>query len=353
MTRPAARVAIVIPVYNGQRTIQASVRSALAQRHPACTVIVVDDGSTDRTPEIVASIPGVTLLRQENRGPAAARNLGWRSAVDAKFVFFLDADCVAPPDWVGRLLAHHREKRTSCVGSAYGIANPESLLARVIYREFERRYEFCGLHPAFVGAHGYSFRRSRLERLGGYDESYRHASHEDNDLGWRLLRASRRLRLVRDVRVRHHFPERLGPYLRTQMRHGFWRMKLLRAHPASALGDEYSNLFDYLQPPLMLLAALLLAAGDGRGAAAGVALALAAIALALQAPVASGLRRLGSRRREVAFYSLVFSPLRALARGAGMAAGVFWFWVLWRDSLAASPRAAELPAAGRQGEIAT
>ncbi len=319
----APRVAIVIPVFNGGGTIEAAVRSVLAQDHPGCRVVVVDDGSTDGTPGILASLSGITVLRQANRGPASARNLGWRSAPEAEFIFFLDADCIAPPDWVSRLLHHHRQEPAGCVGCVYGLANPGSLLARTLHAEFRRRYEFCGLHTSFLGSHGYSFRRTVLEEVGGYDESYRRASHEDNDLGWRLLQGGHRLRLVREVEVRHRFSERLFPYLRTQMRHGYWRMKLLRAFPGSALGDEYSNPFDYLQPPLMVTA--LVASLLGRW---GIALSLAGGAVVMQAPIVAGMRRLGSRRREVLYYTFFLGPLRAMARSLGMIAGLAWFWIL-------------------------
>ncbi len=329
MTAQAApAVAVVIPVFNGQATIVGAVRSAQAQDHPRVRVVVVDDGSTDRTPELLAAIPGIDVIRQENRGPAAARNAGWRLATDAQYVFFLDSDCVAPRRWVATLLRHHEEASTGCVGCVYDLANPDSFLARTIYREFERRYEFCGSETLFVGSYGYSFSRATLERMGGFDETYRHASHEDNDLGWRLLRADYRLRLVRDVAVKHHFPQRFSRYLVSQARHGFWRMKVLRRYPVSALGDEYSSPFDYLQPPLVLAALVTAVWSRGAGAAALAAGGLFLAAVALQAPVAVGLRRLGSRRREVVFYGLLLGPSRALARSVGMVAGVIRFWAL-------------------------
>jgi len=327
-TVPVRRLAIVIPVHNGERTVEAAVRSALGQDQPGCRVIVVDDGSTDSTPDILGRIPSITVIRLSNAGPAAARNQGWKAAAEADLIFFLDADCIAPPDWVSRLLRYHDEEQTGCVGCVYGLANPDSFLARILYKEFERRYEFCGVHTYFIGSYGYSFRRSVLERIGGYDESYRHASHEDNDLGWRLIHAGYRLRLVREVKIEHHFPRSLWSYLRVQMRHGYWRMKVLRAHPGSTMGDEYSNIFDYLQPPLVLAAGLTATLGSP----APVALALFGTSLVLQAPLATGMRRLGCRRREILFYSLLLGPLRALARSFGMVAGLVWFWVLGEGS---------------------
>jgi glycosyltransferase involved in cell wall biosynthesis len=333
MTGPgAARVAIVIPTFNSVRTLGGAVRSALAQDYPSTRVIVVDDGSVDATRALLDGFPSVTVLRQPNGGPASARNRGWREAAGSEFVFFLDADCVAPPDWVSRLLPFHEEEGTGCVGTVYGLANPGSLLARTVYREFVRRYEFCGDHPSFVGTHGCSFRRAVLEELGGFDESYRRASHEDNDLSWRILRSSRRLRLVRTVAVHHHFPENLRSYLRTQGRHGYWRMKCLRAHPAGIAGDDYSNLCDYLQPPLLVAGTALLLAWASSSAAGEAGLAAIGAAVALQAPVLAGMGPVGSPAGERLFYALLLGPSRALARGIGMLAGVARFWIPVRFS---------------------
>jgi len=89
---PAGRVSVVIPTWNCERYIGQTLRSVLAQSVPAHEVIVVDDGSTDRTAEIVADFgPAVTLVRQANQGVCVARNRGLeRSTGD--FLCFLDHD---------------------------------------------------------------------------------------------------------------------------------------------------------------------------------------------------------------------------------------------------------------------
>lgn len=84
---------IIIPVYNGERTIAWAVESAMAQRcDGGCEVIVVDDGSSDATPQILEAYGSrLRLLTQENRGPAAARNAG-AALARGEFLAFLDAD---------------------------------------------------------------------------------------------------------------------------------------------------------------------------------------------------------------------------------------------------------------------
>lgn len=96
MTAPA--VSVVIPVFDGERHVGEAIDSALAQTHRPLEVVVVDDGSTDRSAEI-ARARGATVLRLDHAGPAAARNAGVRAA-RGDVVAFLDADDV----WLPRKL---------------------------------------------------------------------------------------------------------------------------------------------------------------------------------------------------------------------------------------------------------
>ena len=88
----ALDISCIVPVYNGERFLAEALDSILAQTHQAVEIIVVDDGSTDATPEIVASYgERVRYERQENAGPASARNVGLDLAL-GELVAFLDAD---------------------------------------------------------------------------------------------------------------------------------------------------------------------------------------------------------------------------------------------------------------------
>ena len=85
-------VSCIIPVYNGADFLAEAVTSVLAQRHPALEVVVVDDGSTDDTPRVAASFgERVRYVRQDNAGPAVARNTGL-AKTRGELVAFLDAD---------------------------------------------------------------------------------------------------------------------------------------------------------------------------------------------------------------------------------------------------------------------
>jgi cellulose synthase/poly-beta-1,6-N-acetylglucosamine synthase-like glycosyltransferase len=91
-------ISIVIPCYNAARWLAATLASVLSQRGVDLDVISVDDGSTDETSEVVRSIcPDARIIRTENQGPNAARNLG-TSFSSGEFVQHLDADDLLAPD---------------------------------------------------------------------------------------------------------------------------------------------------------------------------------------------------------------------------------------------------------------
>ena len=99
-------VSILIPCHNAAPWLAAAVESALAQTHPRCEIIIVDDGSTDASPAIAGGFAdrGVRLVRQPRRGAAAARNTAWREA-HGEFLQFLDADDLLDREKVARQLA--------------------------------------------------------------------------------------------------------------------------------------------------------------------------------------------------------------------------------------------------------
>jgi hypothetical protein len=100
----APLVSVVLPVYNGERFVAEAVGSIRAQGYPSLEIIIIDDGSTDGTEAAVRRLPGeVHYFKQENLGPAAARNRGIRDAA-GDFVAFLDVDDLWPPHALNLLM---------------------------------------------------------------------------------------------------------------------------------------------------------------------------------------------------------------------------------------------------------
>lgn len=313
---------IIIPAHNAAATLAECLTACLEQGYSPKEVIVVDDGSSDDTPRIAGQFP-VEFVRQEQQSPAAARNHGARMA-KGELLIFTDSDCVPEAHWVRRL-ADCFEEGVVAAGGTYGIANDRSLLARMVHEEIVMRHRRFGKEVDFLGSFNVAIRRETFERVGGFDESFRAASGEDNDLSYRLRDTGGRLRFAHDAVVRHYHPTRLWPYLKAQARHGFWRVKLYRKHPGRATGDRYAGLVDLAAPPLAGLCVALLVCA--------IVPALSFVCLTASAAIATILllARLPlpwhMMRRTGDWLMFAFLPvllLRDAARAAGM------LWGLWR-----------------------
>ncbi|HPO15675.1 MAG TPA: glycosyltransferase [Candidatus Hydrogenedentes bacterium] len=250
-------VTVIIPAYNAASTLAPCLTACLKQSHPAQKIVVVDDGSTDDTRRVVEQFAGIQYISQENRGPAAARNRGAAEAL-TEIIVFTDADCIPHEDWLEKLLAGFSDG-VSGVGGSYGIANPDFRLARLIHSEIVARHARFSREVDFLGSFNVAYRKADFDRVGGFDVCFHEASGEDNDLAYRLVDAGGKLLFAREALVDHFHPIRLWPYLRTQMRHGYWRVMVYAKHWRRASGDRYAGVADLATPPLALfsMAALL------------------------------------------------------------------------------------------------
>ena len=246
------KISVVIPAYNAESTIAQAVSASLAQATGSLEVevIVVDDGSSDGTAEVAESA-GAKVIRQDNAGPASARNAGWQSA-KGRFICFTDADCIPSADWVLHLLEGFTDSHVGAVAGSYDIANSNSWLARWVHWEIMRRHDRMPGSVRAFGSYSLAIPRYVLEATGGFDSAYRSASGEDNDLSYRILKAGWQIAFRPRAKVAHRHPEKLWRYLRDQYRHGFWRAKLYKEHPDMVGGDDYTLLRDRVEPALIL-----------------------------------------------------------------------------------------------------
>ena len=234
---------IVIPAYNSAGTLAVCLRACLTQ---GVEVVVVNDGSTDATADIARSFP-VMLIQQENKGPAAARNAGWR-AVQGNVILFTDADCVPEPGWAEKLLELLEQTNAEAAGGGYSY-HGASRLGKWIHSEIRLRHARMRGKVDFLGSFNMAVMRKTLERVRGFDESFLKPSSEDNDLCYRLKKTGCRLIFNPDIRVEHLHPWGLFRYLRIQARHGFWRSKLYLNHPEMRRGDSYALGAGFFLPP--------------------------------------------------------------------------------------------------------
>jgi cellulose synthase/poly-beta-1,6-N-acetylglucosamine synthase-like glycosyltransferase len=193
----AEPVTILVPSYNEEAGIEATIRSLLASTHAYLQIIVVDDGSTDRTADIATWIddPRVMVIRQPNAGKAAALNTGLAYATH-DIVIMVDADTVFEPDAVYRLIQPLAHPAVGAVSGNTKVANRRRLLGRWQHLEYvfgfnldRRMFEVMECMPTVPGAIG-AFRRDALVGVGGVSED---TLAEDTDLTMALWRAGWRV----------------------------------------------------------------------------------------------------------------------------------------------------------------
>ncbi len=173
-------VTVLMPVYNGERYVATAIDSILAQTHSAFEFLIIDDGSTDATPEILAGYAArdarIRVVRQENRGQAASLNRGLALARHA-WVAIIDHDDVSLPERLERQLALvAREPEVVVVGSyvieidAAGNRLCQRNWGATTVEAFRQRRacnDWIGLaHPSAM------MHRPTILKLGGYDSTF-------------------------------------------------------------------------------------------------------------------------------------------------------------------------------------
>ena len=194
-------ISCVIPVLNGERFLAEALDSVFAQTHVPAEVIVVDDGSTDGTPGVAARYAErIICLRQENAGPAAARNRGV-TAANGQLIAFQDADDLWHPEKLARQAARFAARPDLDVSITH-IRN---------FWESELRQEETGLREHAIAKPaipGYTLqtmlvRRTAFTRVGPFDPALRFG--EDIDWFMRARDEKLTLELMPDVLVYRRF----------------------------------------------------------------------------------------------------------------------------------------------------
>ena len=228
------RFSVVVPTHNRRDLLERVVAAILDQTLPRehYELIVVDDGSRDGSEalgEALAGRLGFKFIRQDNRGPAAARNRGIAEAT-GEVVAFTDDDCLVPRDWLERLADGYR-RHSQVAGVGGGLRAPEEVLARSAVARLEAfiarevygvggEERLGGFECPAGGTNNMSYRREVLLEVGGFDESFGpDVSGEEADLKLRITQRGGLLLYV-PVWVEHLRDYSLGCHLRQSFQRG-------------------------------------------------------------------------------------------------------------------------------------
>ncbi|MBB4611937.1 glycosyltransferase [Novosphingobium taihuense] len=229
-------VSVIIPAYNEERVIEASVERILNSDYPNIEVIVADDGSKDRTSALVAkaygSDPRVTLLTLENGGKAAALNRALTGAKGA-IIVALDADTQFEKETISRLVRWFADTRIGAVAGNAKVGNRVNLVTRwqaveyVTAQNIERRaltrFDAIMVVPGAVGA----WRRAALDEVGGYPEN---TLAEDQDLTIAIQRRGWKIAYDEDAVAWTEAPETFKALSKQRYRWSFGTLQCLWKH---------------------------------------------------------------------------------------------------------------------------
>jgi O-antigen biosynthesis protein len=210
------RISVVVCSYNGSKTIRECFEGLLKLEYPDFEVIVVNDGSTDRT-EAIAREFDFRLISTENRGLSSARNTGLEEAT-GEIVAYIDDDAYPDPDWLKYLAAMFMA--SDCVGvGGPNLAPPN-----------DGRIADCIAHSPGGPVHvlvsdveaehipgcNMAFRRKYLRQIGGFDPQFRVAG-DDVDICWRIQHLGGWVAFAHAAVVWHHRRNSIRTYLKQQI----------------------------------------------------------------------------------------------------------------------------------------
>lgn len=227
----APKVSIVVCVRNGAERLKSCLPACLAVDYPDFEVLVVDDGSTDHTAQVVDGFPEVRLIRQEPLGLSLARNRGAAEAA-GDLIAYTDDDCEPDRDWLFWLARAFADPKVGAAGGPNLPPPPqgrqEALVAAApgapshVLLDDTRAEHLPGCNLAV--------RRSAFERVRGFREQF-HAAGDDVDLCWRLLDAGWELAFAPAAFVWHRRRTSFLRYLKQQYGYGHAEALLHEAHP--------------------------------------------------------------------------------------------------------------------------
>src|ERR1700724_1169481 len=244
------RVSVVVCAYNAERTMEACLQSLETLDYPDYEVIVVNDGSKDRTLEISERFPFCRIISQANKGLSAARNVGAEAAT-GEIVAYTDSDCVADPDWLTYLVGKMEASDLAACGGPNFPPPEDSLVpAPVAVSPAGPPHGLSserGADP--IAGRNMAFRRDVLMALGGFDPVYR-AAGDDVDICWRFQDAGHAIGFSPAAIVWHFRRNTVRAYLNQQRGYGKAEALVYAKHPfrfnlfgqAKWLGRIYGDL---------------------------------------------------------------------------------------------------------------
>ena len=227
---------VVICSYNGSLTIRECLEGVTKLNYPFYEVIVINDGSTDATPEIASEFD-VKLISTTNQGLSAARNLG-ASVAKGEIISYIDDDAVPDQDWLLYLASSFYYTSYAAVGGPNIAPKDVTLTADCVDHSpgSPCHVLITDMEAEHIPGCNFSIRKSVIDQLGGFDVQFRTAG-DDVDLCWRIVEAGWKIGFNAGAMVWHHRRRTTRSYWKQQFGYGKAEALLERKWP-----QKYNNI---------------------------------------------------------------------------------------------------------------
>lgn len=218
-------ISVVIPTFGRPEKLAETLAALDQQDCESFEVVVVDDGTSQPvTREMLPDPQRFTLriLRQQNQGPAAARNLGAKEA-NGEILLFTDDDCLPCSGWVSALSQGIKSHREALVGSltfnglpGNSWSSASQLIIDLVYDHFNRD----PTNAYFLASNNLACHRDLFLEIGGFDTDFPKAGAEDRDFCDRWRMTGRPIRLLREPLIEHRHAQTFGKFVDLHYRYG-------------------------------------------------------------------------------------------------------------------------------------
>jgi cellulose synthase/poly-beta-1,6-N-acetylglucosamine synthase-like glycosyltransferase/peptidoglycan/xylan/chitin deacetylase (PgdA/CDA1 family) len=255
-------VSVIVPAYNEKEGIEAAVRSLATGDHTEIEVVVVDDGSTDGTADLVdrMNLPNVRVVRVPNGGKPNALNTGVAMARH-DLIVMVDGDTIFEPDSLRLLVQPFADPSVGAVAGNVKVGNRETTVALWQHIEYvigfnldRRLYEVMNCMPTVPGAIG-AFRREALAGVGGVSDE---TLAEDTDVTMALCRAGWRVVYEENARAWTEAPTTMEQLYRQRYRWSYGTMQAMWKHRKALSESGASGRFGRVGLPFLALFGLAL-----------------------------------------------------------------------------------------------
>lgn len=224
------KISVMIPVYNGEKTLEKCLSSVINQKYPNYEIIVVDNNSTDKTKEIINKYSNdnknIKYIFEKKQGRGPARNAGINNST-GEIIIMTDSDCIVPINWLEEITKPIREENEQIVMGLEENAS-SNYWSKNIQEEQEKFHKshINGKYIDFIDTKNFAIKTDIIKKYM-FDEDLKNL--EDFDLAFRIKK-NYKIRLLENIKVKHFHKDSMLSWIKLQIERGFWSFKIYKKY---------------------------------------------------------------------------------------------------------------------------